>query len=523
MNGYSGVHMKHIQILKFVCIVILIALTTFHSVYAGSPYSYSEWKDILAIGEDKDYTIGADLILHIEPDRYYRNPGDEIILSGILKGIFGPLSGSEILIERTNNTSESTFLNTVTNDAGVFVISDLLTEPGIYTYQATYDPGQEMNAEIMKSQKLEISCIQSDGAIIYEPNESSLYWGQGTVPSSDAEPEISVNLNTNTSGFIPGQQVSFSGKVTNKGRPVAYAPVSITPEITGFSLHGEPVVYQTSTDGTMNTSFHMTGPDPLSFSLSYQKNRNEPTYQSEPVIVSPLLPALNPPARIVHTSETLDAYIDNESVESLQNITLYGWYCTKEGEPGSLATLDLVWYNFGGKFWDQYQNSSKILTNAHGLFECTVPAPQTPGMYLLAIKREGNSTTPAVYSNVIALPVTPREEETEEIVDILMSSPGQVLISAVPVPAKVSEELTILVSPVGIEAMDSDDMHLSIYYSMNGIDWSLFEEKTSGLPSEEMVISVIPEEEGYLYFKATLDNHAGVLMNSQILVIPVIK
>ncbi len=523
MTRHSGVRMNNIHVLKSFCIIFLVALCSFQSVYAVSPYSNSEWKEILAIGEDKDYTIGADLTLHIEPDRYYKNPGDEIILSGILKGIFGPLSGSEILIERTNNTSESTFFNTVTNDAGIYIISDLLTESGIYTYQATYDPGQEMNAEIMNSQKLEISCVQSDDQITPGPDEYSLFpMDEDTLSSPDEDSNISLQLDTNTSGFIPGQQVSFSGQVLSMDHPVAYAPVSITSQVTEFQV-GEPALFQTKTDGKMNASFHLTGPDPLSFSLTYQKNRNEPKYQSEPVIISPLIPGINPPARIVHTSETLDAYIDNESIDSSQNITLYGWYCRKKGEPGSLSNLDLVWYNFGGKVWDQYQNSSKILTNAHGLFECTVPAPQTPGMYLLAVKSEGNATTPALYSNVLALSVTPRDEKAEEIMDLPVSSPGQILIYAAPVPAGVSEEITLYIIPVGIESMGSEDLDLSIYSSINGIDWSLFEEISSVSPAEEIVLSAVPEEEGYLYFKATLDNHAGVIITSQIVVIPVIK
>lgn len=512
--------MKGIHFFQVACIILLV-LHAIPCVITASPYSHDKWKEILAIGEDKDYTIAAELTLNIEPDQYYRKPGDEIVLSGILKGIFGPLSGSDIIIERKNSSSEVSYLNTSTNDSGIFVITDLLTEPGIYSYQAIYEPDQKVNSKNMKSERLEITCIQSDTTTSFEPDERYLGTGDHEVTPSDKKGGIMVHLTSNTSGFIPGQAVSFSGQVRSDGGPIAYAKVSFIPEV-GLSRTGEPVIYQTRKDGTMNATFHLTDPDSLSFSLLYRKNRNEPEYQSDPVFLVPSDTAMNPPARIVHTSETIDAFIDNTSVKSMQNVTLYGWYCKKEGEPGFLSALDLVWYNFGGKVWDQYPNSSKILTNGYGFFECTVPAPFTPGMYVMAVKREGNSTTPSAYSNVLPLTVTPLDEESDEVMDVPVSSPGQILINATPVPARVLEEGTISVVLSGFDSIDADNLHLSIYSSTNSIDWYLFDEISSVLPSEEIIIPVLPEKEGYLYFKATVDNHEGVTIHSPILVIPVI-
>jgi len=513
--------MKGIHFFQIACIIVLV-FCAISNACAASQYTHEQWKEILAIGEDKDYTIGAELTLTIEPDQYFRNPGDEIVLSGILKGIFGPLSGSDIVIERRNSSSEVTYLNTSTDESGIYRITDLLTEPGIFSYQAIYRPDQEINTNIMKSERLEITCIQSDCTTFFEPDERHPDTGNQKASDSDKEEEIIVQLTSNTTEYISGQDISFSGQVIIKENPIAYAKVSLVPEV-GLSCTGEPVLYQTRKDGTMNATFHLTAPDPLSFSLHYQKNRNEPEYQSDPVFLVPSDTGMNPPPRIVHPSETIDVFIDNTSVQSLQNITLYGWYCKKEGEPGFLSILDLVWYNFGGKVWDQYPNSSKILTNRYGFFECTVPAPFTPGMYVMAVKREGNSTTPSAYSNVLPLTVTPLDEESDEVMDVLESSPRQILINAAPVPARVLDEGTISLILSGFDNIDADTLHLLIYSSTNSIDWNLYDEISPVIPFEEITIPFLPEKEGYLYFKATADNHEGVTIHSPILVIPVIK
>jgi len=75
----------------------------------------------------------------------------------------------------------------------------------------------------------------------------------------------------------------------------------------------------------------------------------------------------------------------------------------------------------------------------------------------------------------------------------------------------------------GFDNIDADTLHLLIYSSTNSIDWNLYDEISPVIPFEEITIPFLPEKEGYLYFKATADNHEGVTIHSPILVIPVIK
>jgi hypothetical protein len=80
----------------------------------------------------KDYTIGAELTVSIEPDHYYLKRGDMVTLSGILRGIFGPLSESQITVERTFNREEAQPLVTWTDSSGRYAVADNLLNPNIY-------------------------------------------------------------------------------------------------------------------------------------------------------------------------------------------------------------------------------------------------------------------------------------------------------------------------------------------------------------------------------------------------------
>lgn len=505
----------------------LLILSYLFSCAAALPATGNdEWKDILAIGDEKDLTIGAELTLAIEPDRYYARPGDEIILSGLMKGIFGPFAGSDIIITRNNCTGESVYLLCTTDDTGVYYTHDLLTDYGTYTYQAIYDYDNEESRKPLKSQKLEILCSQlkvpETGAISQDQpsiNETE------PVSRPEMESNVSVQLIPERSEFYPGESISFTGHVISDGLPASYVPVYIVPGGNGDIFPAEPVQLQTRTDGIVNISYHLPGPDPLSFSMYYQERYDGIRHQSEPKMLLPLEPGINPPVRTAYSSETIDAYIDDETVEPAQNITIYGWYCGKNETQKPFSSLELSWYNFGEKIWDQYQNSSKILTNANGLFECKVEAPQTEGMYLLSVKRAGNSTRPALFSNILPLSVISVNDAEVDDIDIQAVQavhPGQLLISTGTVPAEVPGKIDLFVTKAGLDDAEPGKLFLSLYYSTDNIDWYLFQEKEMTSPFTEMSSQFIPREPGYYYFRASLRDETGPVVSSQVIVVPVI-
>jgi len=509
--------------------IFVFTFCSYTIVWADSFSSGNQWKEILAIGEEKDYTIGADLTLSIEPDQYYCTPSDEIVLSGSLKGIFGPLSGKEITIERTNSSNVSISLKSVTDISGIYALSDILSEPGIYRYQALYIPEDENSDTPLKSITREIFITSSkESADDLNTSLKSMPKEDDSVVSLLAEQNNSVHLSSQGSEFTPGEQVFFSGNVSSQDRPVAYAPVYIQPEIQGVSKAGNMIPYQTKNDGTVNVSYHLTGPDPLLFSLIWQKSSIQPKVQSEPVLLMPSGEGINPPTRIVHDTKTLDAYLEHASVVSLHNFTIYGWYCGKDGLPQVLSPLDLVWYNFGERIWDQYQNSSQILTNADGLFECTVPAPQTPGTYLLAVKTRESSQSKEVYSNVLPLTVIPAGEESSENIDpelpdSVLPVSSQILITVSSVPARVSEEITLFIKTEGMTDDELQHSGMQVFYSENGIDWDVYTEINPPIPIEDTVVTFTPENPGYHYFRASLSSRTGVITSSPAIVIPVIE
>ncbi len=507
--------------------IFLFTICSSPTVWTVSSSSDNQWKEILAIGEEKDYTIGADLTLNIEPDKYYCTSSDEIVLSGSLKGIFGPLSGKEITIERSNSSNVSIFLKSVTDTSGIYAISDILSEPGMYRYQAIYIPEDNNSDKTLKSSIRELFCtIPKESLDDRNTSPISMPKDDDSLVHLPMQSNISVHLISNVSDFFPGQQVFFTGHVTSQNRPVAYAPVFIQPETRGGSKVGEMIPYQTKNDGSVNISYHLTGPDPLLFSLIWQKSSNHPKVHSEPVFLIPSNGGIQPPTRIVHKTKTLDAFLENNTVESLNPFTIYGWYCSYDGLPQSLSPLDLVWFNFGERIWDQYQNSSQILTNADGLFECTVPAPQTPGTYLLAVKTHEN--TKVVYSNILPLTVIPAGEDVSESTDpehpdSALPITRQIHITASLVPAHVSEEITLSIQPEGVSDDELQNSVLQIYYSENGIDWDLYREINPDLPNDDMMITFTPENPGYYYFRASVSDQTGIITSSLIIVIPVIK
>jgi len=168
------------------------------------------------------------------------------------------------------------------------------------------------------------------------------------------------------------------------------------------------MTYHTGSSGEINVSYHLTGPYPIDFFINLPTGQN--THEvSEIISLSPHPFDFSPPSRIVHEKEQIDAYLVSNSVYTDDNITIHGWHSNPDGSGGMLLPLEFVWYNFGGRIWDKYQNSSDIITNADGYFSLTLTAPSTEGGYLLSIRTLKTVTKPHVYSNILNIIV--REPE----------------------------------------------------------------------------------------------------------------
>lgn len=508
--------------LVFSILIILGLIWIIFPVLAEPSLSHEEWKNILAIGDEIDYLTVADLTLFISPDHYYQIPGQQIVLSGTLKGIFGPLSNASVLIERYNGTNLSSVLETVTNANGVYILTDYVNETGPVDYQAQYVP-KDNSRESLKSDRYQVLVNWQGEQNILNEEISFVNLNSTNGSFQNYGENLSLSLNANSLEFVPGESISLFGYLVSYHKPIPYAPIKIYPDI--YSNITDPinplVPGQTKQDGRVNFSYHLSGPDSVHFFLSYQKNQNEPIYRSNTISFIPLESGINPPARIVHEKETIIAYLQNETVDPIQNITVYGWYNGNGGSGVPLSSLDLVWYNFGEKIWDRYQNSSQVLTNADGKFECTVKAPQTPGMYLLGMRRRpGSVTSNQLYSNVLALSVVIPElkEDYKEV-----QPTGNILLQAQQSPIRLSDKIGINISQKGFDELDTTELSLLLYYSDNGYEWKILPyEEIKRFSEEQKTVFIQPDKPGYWYFRASYNDISHEVVSSDVLVVPVL-
>lgn len=504
--------------------ILIVANSCFFCcVDAAADLPNDEWKRILAIGDEKDVLAGAHLILNIEPDKYYQEGGSEIVLSGSLKGIFGPLDSTPLIIERVNATNDTDIIETETDENGIYSLTDILADQGTFTYQTLFNAADSTATQVLKSNRLEVSSGRYEESIVSSGLEINRSSEEMPLVSYQDNENLSFLLSCENTSFTPGEIMNLSGNLTSDNRPVPYAQVYVIPEIQGDEkVSGSPIEGMTKSDGTVNFSFHLTGSDPVSWRLEYPKIRTKPPYQSNTITLIPMTTGMNPPARTADEKESIDIYLNNESARALQNITMYGWYNGKTGKGMPLHILEPIWYNFGEKIWDRYQNSSQILTNADGMFECRVQAPQTPGTYLVGVKKPGNITKSHVYSNILALTVTSTDIIGEE--QYGSSPPPHLSLQAFPASVQVSEQIEMKILYESSDADVLPDMPLLLYYSNNNIEWRPISGEELHLSRErESIVTVRPEKPGYWYFRAVLGDSSLIIAESDILVVPVLS
>lgn len=502
--------------MKFIGYLILVVLGIILATgaSAGSPdKSPAEWKEILTIGDTRDALAGATLTLSLMPDRYYQTNGTEINLNGTLKTLFGPVKDAEILLEKNNSTENLLMQNGVSDTHGNFTFIDNLTQGGIYRFRAMYYPG-EMNQTIpVTSDILEVKVREMNASPF--PTDDTRVEDQTTEERTHRT--ILLTL-TGSPGYEPGDPVSIQGQVSDRnGTGIPYARILLYPLNNQGSQRSGSLTGDTRKDGNVNFTYHLPGPEPASFVMEYPGT--EPPALSDTLVLTPSGPGNDPGARVLHDKETIDAFLEENTEAGGENLTVYGWYGKKEGEPSRFSLLECIWYNFGGQLWDQYQNTSEILTNNDGLFACRVTAPQTPGMYLLGVRSLGNTTSRPVYSNVLVLTVTSPETMNETYEGENLPA---LRIEADPPVLQQNQELEIRVLLTDANGTLLPDVPVSIQRSYDGIDWQDMPESivTTDVAGSA-TMSTRADRTGYLYFQAFIKDKEGSILQSNILIIPV--
>jgi hypothetical protein len=148
-------------------------------------------------------------------------------------------------------------------------------------------------------------------------------------------------------------------------------------------------------------------------------------------------------------------------------------------------------------------------------------------MYLLSVKKEGNTTTPPIYSNVLPLTVrAPVGMDDNPSYGTGIDQPlGQVHLSTSSPHVKVAEEIQISLLPILPDYLDENmlsEIALSLYYSDNGIDWYLYKKIEPVASLQEITIPFVPDHTGYIYFRAVLA-YASEKISEETLVIPVLE
>ena len=491
------------------------------TIFSGN----EDWQKLLKIEDDEDYLAGLTLTQTIDPDIYYKQVGDEIRVSGYIRSIFGALSDALIIIEQRNATSLCKQIPVVTDPDGYYIITDTLDVAGKISYQSVFSHDTEFGPVNVSSPKIELLVFEGEDEI----EASDEYFIPEIIDNSYNKNEThknyspSLSFSSTSESYSPGEIISLNGSVSDiSGKPEAYKRIQIALETPGSdktSGYERSMTYHTESDGTINVSYHLTGPYPIGFFMELPATGLNPKEVSEKISISPISFNFSPPSRIIHEKEQIDAYLVSNSVKTDENITLHGWYTNHDGSAGILLPLEFVWYNFGGRIWDKFQNSTDIITNADGYFSCTLTAPSTLGVYLLSIRTKKTVTKSHVYSNILNLIVREPEIPIEpwfEFNNPIFS------LHATPQIGKAGEmtQLTIVFSDSSGNPVMNHPVQL--YQSDNGIEWRILSDSLVTNESGQIVIGIIPEITGYQYYRALTQVSDGETITSETLVIPVL-
>ncbi|NLV28290.1 MAG: hypothetical protein GXY48_14215 [Methanomicrobiales archaeon] len=508
--------------LNFLSGIFLLSLFVAIPCCADSDHTIEEWQEILAIGDEIDKTLGGELTLEITPPLYYLEKGTELSLFGTIRGLFGPLKNSRILISQWNSNGSIKEDEVITDDEGSFIINYLLMEEGIYRFRANYSYIYGIQEKILPSNMLEITCLPGMSSENLIPSVNSGFTQPDPEkPVVSDNSSISVFLSNQYYRYTPGLVSHLSGYIVDENdKPVPYSRVLLRYGDVNYSQSNERVVEGfTNIKGIVEFNLSLSGPYPVFFLLEYPGKGTKPSVFSEKVVLIPDSFGINPPVKIIGDSESIMLYTDDLTVSSRNNITFYGFYNQKGGTYPSYQVLDLVWYNFGGQYWDTYQNSSTIATNSDGKFECTVPAPETSGMYLMSIRRPGNTTQSAVYSNVHPITVVPVDMNDANVAPDLIPV---LRISANKSGVRVSESLDLSLQIFSPGYYEPVDIPVTMLYSKNGFDWMpLISETIFFNQDGQATITVRPDGTGYHYYRAIAGNDSLHVVSSDTLVIPV--
>lgn len=507
--------------IKFIILFFFALFFIIYPVFAASDYTNEEWKEILSIGNNIDPYVGAELGLEITPSYYYQEKDSIITLTGTMKGIFGPFQDTGITIKKWNNTGSFIRKEVYTDKEGYFFLNDTLSEEGIYQYQAIFLNNTTPD-NLLSSEILEISVsLDPDGFYqISDRNESSLNEFFNTTVNNSASGSDFISLTTSSTDFNPGVPINLTGRIFDENKkPISYSRVLLKLFSPEKEVHDGIVEGFTNASGYVSFNFSLAGPYPVICSLESPGKGNEPLVESQKIPLIPMNPGINPPVKEISNEEFIHLFFTSEFIPSHQNISIYGWYGEKQKNDPSFQELKLVWYNFGEKLWDTYQNSSSILTNCDGKFEYSFLAPETTGMYLFSVMRPGNTTKADLFSDVHAITIVPPEnvtETTKEQVPILSISTGKSFI-------REYENLNLSLNYRYPDGTPVPEVPVIILESGNGIDWVpvSLEEKTD--QGGQVVISLSPDTVGYHYYRAISGDDPLTLTSSDTLIIPVLS
>lgn len=501
-----------------VCLLLTVAASAQVTIFSGD----EDWQDLLKIEDDEDYLAGLTLTLALDPDTYYKRAGDEIRIFGEIKSIFGPLSDALIIVEQRNETSLCKQIPVRSDKDGYFIITDTLDVTEKISYQSLFSLDINSDDSNFSSPRIELSVLENEDTV----SETYTSPENETISSEEESRHINyspLSFSTNVERYTPGEIIILNGTVKDiSGRPDPYKKVQI-----GLKTHGSgktsgaerKMTYHTGSDGTINVSYHLTGPYPIEFFMELPSTGQIIKEVSDTLTLTPEPIDISPPSRIIPEKEQIDAHLVSNSVNTQENVTVHGWYSYQNGSGGILLPLELVWYNFGGRIWDKYPKSTEIITNADGYFTCTLSAPSTPGAYLLSIRTVKTVTKSHVYSNILNLIVKEPELSVEPVVEYQYP---QLSLFASPSIGRTGEmtQLLVLLSDTTGNLLINNPVQL--FQSDDGIEWRILSDSLVTNESGEIIIGIIPEKPGYQYYRAITQITEYDIISSDTFVLPVL-
>jgi hypothetical protein len=515
--------LKKIWFLIYLILIIIIS----NSVTGENTQvnAKEKWSTILKLSDNDIITPTDYITISIEPNQYYQLNNTSIGISGLVSGDFGPITDAEIQLVKYNFTGLCTN-NTLTTDSdGIFSFIDTNYGTGKVRYQALYNLVQNNKTINLSSNLLEIELIEATN--IEKENDII---NQFDITKNNTN-NTSIILTTDTSEFVPGDNVRIVGYVSDKkGNPILYKKVILNVSDTKYPDCKANLIGYTNKSGYINYSYSLSGSDPLLFNLSLSNDSSDNLPTSDNLIISPLPNNFILPVRIVSEKRQVEAYLVNENIMANNSFTIYGWYGGEKNTSESFIPLELVWYNVLEKNWDKYEGNSQILTNKDGLFVINSKAPSISGVYVLAVKFLGHDDISSLYSDVLILSAK-NENELSNLPEMIFNSDSDLEFNLKSDKDLIENGDSVqLLIPVKDKNKNNINASLiKFYHSYDGIDWYDISKNDINMSSDlntnsnNLVYKYTPEKVGYSYIRAILlDEDSNNYIKSNILIIPVL-